>query len=104
MYIKLLEANRVIGDVYCCKGFTERLNDYYKDEVKKVVKEGVKILIRDNGEWIKGKKYFNLTKKDNEEDNDSIEKLKKKAKKLGIDNYWVMKEDTLKKKIKELQE
>lgn len=58
MYIKLLDCSEVIGDKYCCDGFTEKIKEKYIDDVKEKVKEGYKVLIRNDGKWIKGKEYF----------------------------------------------
>lgn len=67
MYIKLLNKSTVIGNVYCCNNFTEYLDDSYEEEVKLKVKEGYEILVRSEGEWVKGKEYFKIEETDNDE-------------------------------------
>ena len=60
MYIQLQNDNEVIGNVYCCAGFTEEIDERYIDDVKEKVKEGYDVLIRDNMEWVDGKEYFGI--------------------------------------------
>lgn len=129
MLVKLVEevSAPFIDNVFC---YYNQPKDIREEKIKPFVLDGkFKFEVYYKGEWINAKKYFNkygmkkttvvtetieLTansddkenkkekvKKEKVEKENDIEELKKQAEELGINNYWVMKESTLKKKIKE---
>ena len=76
VYIKLLNDNFVIGNKYCCDGFTEKIDEKYEEDIKNKINDGYEILIYKNNEWIKGKKYFKKDKKELEVKNENDKKEK----------------------------
>lgn len=85
------------------------------NKIKKLLDKGFDFLLYVDGEWIDAEVYFNNEEEfkstsvvsekveviEEVEEEDDLEDLKQQAKELGVSNYWVMKEDTLKEKIKE---
>lgn len=127
MRIKVVSGKpQYLGKAFCYLNRPTDIDDNYVNQVKDAMERGVGIDIYTDGEWITAKKYFNNIKektsdmeKASEEDdvlkkgvpkgNDnleekSVEELKNIAQNLSIDNYWVMKKETLIQKIKSARE
>lgn len=75
VYIKLKNDNTVIGDKYCCDGFTEEIDKKYEEDIKNKINEGYNIFIYKDNEWIEGKKYYNDEKKDDKDINIPYEEI-----------------------------
>ncbi|MFW6015301.1 MAG: hypothetical protein ACOCRK_02625 [bacterium] len=100
MKIKVIKGSAPYIDGRICYVNTIQNVKNAEKDIKHYLNLGTKILIKKDNEFVDAEEYFNEEKNIKEETN-NLEELKKKAKELNIDNYWVMKEETLREKIAE---